>query len=122
MNIDEKEELYQRVKDSAGIESVKKKAIEEQMELAEVLLKTVGLDAIAEVMWEFQYEAKLTTKYLQEYKKEMCDSIVTMEQVTGEIDLVKDIKTYIDHSLILLDKKCNSGNLLDGLGVATKIV
>ena len=118
MNIDEKVKLYNRVKDSAGAESVEKKAIEEQMELAEVLLKAIGLDSIAEVMGEFEYETTLniTEDLVTRYIDEIADSSITMEQATGEYDLQKRIINRINFKLIKLQQRYLDGTLMDGLG------
>lgn len=102
----EKEKLYSEVRAAAGDRAVCMKAVEELAECIEQLSR-----ASVQIM----HKNMLTDADIMSIVSEIADVIITLEQVTGERDLVGSVALFTDVKLDRLETYLESGELLKGL-------
>lgn len=116
MNIDEKAKLYERVRSSAGAKAVKAKLYEECEEL------TIELGGIMNALSEFECGLDELSTAKEDYislTDEIADVIITMEQNTGNLNMLSDIQNRVNYKLNRLSQRYIDGQLMYNLDMST---
>lgn len=115
MNIERKTELYKNVREAGDgnrrrlcIRSMKEfhpvtaKFYEEQKEL---------YDELKNLMWKVFHCEDIETEDVAKYVDEMADSIITLEQMTGNHDMLNQITERVNFKLKRLGERLVTGDL-----------
>jgi hypothetical protein len=102
----EKSELYKQVRAAAGDRAVSMKAVEEFSECISALSNTVV---------KITHGERISDADAMAIISEIADVIVTLEQVTGDHDIIGSVNLVTDVKLDRLEKYLASGELLKGL-------
>ena len=102
----EKSELYRQVRSCAGDRAVSMKAVEEFSECIEQLSRTSV---------KIMHGERISDADAMAIVSEIADVIVTLEQITGDHDIVGSVNLVTDVKLERLEKYLESGELLKGL-------
>lgn len=105
-----KDRIYRHVRMATGQDSVEQKLVEESAEL---------ISDIAEIQKCILNGDTLCEDLVKNAIGEVADFFNTLEQVTGELDLLETLKSFADSKLERLHDRAIEGNLSCGMAWRT---